>query len=323
MSEPQPTQRAAPTLVAVPNVSEGRRPDAIAELQAAFTHGGAILLDTHSDADHDRSVFTLAAGQAGSLTEAMATGARAAVSLIDMREQEGLHPRIGALDVCPIVFTSPGEQAEAVETAREVAIALGELDLPVFLYGELAAEPERRERAYFRRGGIPALAERLASGELRPDHGPAVAHPSAGAVLVTARPPLVAFNLELDTSSAETARAVASELRESGGGLPGVRAIGLTLATGSGRAQVSTNVHDPFSVPLALVVQRTTELAARHGARPVAAELVGLAPTAALDGFPEEIEIQGFDPDEHLLEPRLQGLARGPAAPAPDAPTGR
>lgn len=322
MSEPRAVQGADAPLIAVPNVSEGRRADAIAELESAFTRGGAVLLDTHSDADHDRSVFTLA-GRVASLTEAMTSGARAAISLIDMRSQEGLHPRIGALDVCPIVFTSPAEQAEAVEIARAVAIALGDLDLPVFLYGELAPEPERRERAYFRRGGIPALAERLASGELRPDHGPAAAHPTAGAVLVTARPPLVAFNLELDTSNAEVARAIASELRESGGGLPGVRAIGLTLATGSGRAQVSTNVHDPFTVPLALVVERTTEIAVRHGARPVAAELVGLAPAAALDGYPEEVPIPGFDPEKHLLESRLAALSGAPAGPAPEETAGR
>jgi glutamate formiminotransferase/glutamate formiminotransferase/formiminotetrahydrofolate cyclodeaminase len=172
----------------------------------------------------------------------------------------------------------------------------------VFLYGELAAEPERRERAYFRDGGLERLTERMGSGELYPDFGPELPHPTAGATLVTARPPLAAFNVVLDTGDAEVARAVAAGLRESGGGLGGVRAIGVDLA---GRAQVSTNVHDPIEVPLAAVVERIRELAAEHGAAPTSAEIVGLVPEAALAGFPEDVPLPELDADGQVLERRL------------------
>ena len=166
-----------------------------------------------------------------------------------MAAYEGLHPAVGALDVCPLVWLDPGDRdAAARRGARAVAERIGALGVPVFLYGELAAAPERRERAFFRNGGLAELWLRMESGELRPDHGPSLPHPSAGATLVTARPPLAAFNVELDSGDVEVARAVAAGLRESGGGLPGVRAIGLAL--GSGRGQVSTNVHDPLATPL-------------------------------------------------------------------------
>jgi glutamate formiminotransferase/glutamate formiminotransferase/formiminotetrahydrofolate cyclodeaminase len=143
----------------------------------------------------------------------------------------------------------------------------------------------------------------MQSGELRPDFGPPRPHPRAGATLVTARPPLAAFNVELDTAELEIARSVAAGLRESGGGLKGVRAIGLALE--SGRAQVSTNVEDPVGTTLALVVERVRALAAPLGARPLEAELVGLLPEAALAGYPESVPIRGFDPARHLIERRL------------------
>jgi glutamate formiminotransferase / 5-formyltetrahydrofolate cyclo-ligase len=170
----------------------------------------------------------------------------------------------------------------------------------VFLYGELASSPERSERAFFRRGGPAELVRRMESGELAPDLGPPAPHPSAGATLVTARPPLVAFNVELDTPNPEIARAVAAELREVGGGLPGVRALGLPRA--DERAQVSVNVHAPRAVPLARVVSEISRLAAEHGARPVEAELVGLAPEVALEGYPGEPPIRDFDPKRDVIE---------------------
>jgi glutamate formiminotransferase len=177
--------------------------------------------------------------------------------------------------------------------------------VPVFLYGALAAGAERRERAFFRRGGPAELARRMSSGELKPDLGPGEPHPTAGATLVTARPPLVAFNVELDDPNPEVARAVAAGLRESGGGLPGVRAIGLPLE--GGRSQVSINVHDPEAVSLNRVVEEVSRLAAPHGATPLVAELVGLAPEAALSDYGDEVPIEGFDPDRHLIERRLPG----------------
>jgi glutamate formiminotransferase / 5-formyltetrahydrofolate cyclo-ligase len=291
-----------PTLLAVPNVSEGRDPARISALEAAFS-GGVRLLDRHSDADHDRTVFTLA-GRPEALGDALVAGAEAAIASIDMSSYEGLHPAIGALDVCPVVWLDAADREAAGAAALAVAERIGALGVPVFLYGELAAGPDRRERAYFRNGGPAELWLRMESGELRPDRGPPEPHPSAGATLLTARPPLAAFNVELDSGDVEVARAVAAGLRESGGGLPGVRAIGLAL--GSGGVQVSINVHDPIGTPLAIVVQRVGELAAPLGARPLEAELVGLAPEAALAGYPEAVPIRGFDPARHLIERRLE-----------------
>jgi glutamate formiminotransferase / 5-formyltetrahydrofolate cyclo-ligase len=241
----------APQLLAVPNVAEGRDAGLIAALRDAFA-GGAVLLDRHSDADHDRTVFTLAA-EVAPLREALLAGAEQAVETLDMGSYSGLHPAVGVLDVCPVVWLGPGDHDAARTTAIEVAAQVGGLGVPVFLYGELASRPEHGERAYFRNGGLAELWLRMEGG-LRPDYGPRRPHRSAGATLVTARPPLAAFNVELDSGDVELARAVAAGLRESGGGLRGVRAIGLVLA--SGRAQVSTNVDDPFAVSLAEVVER-------------------------------------------------------------------
>jgi glutamate formiminotransferase / 5-formyltetrahydrofolate cyclo-ligase len=165
---------------------------------------------------------------------------------------------------------------------------------------------EGRSRAELRRGGPDELARRLASGALRTDFGPPAPHPTAGTTLVAARPPLVAFNVELDTDDLELARTIAAELRESGGGLPGVRAIGLPLA--NGRCQVSTNVHDPVAVPLGQVVERARALAEPLGVRLVEAELVGLVPAAALAGYPEDVPIRGFDPERQTIERRLAAL---------------
>ncbi len=288
-------------LLGVPNISEGSDPGRIADLEAVFSRG-AILLDRHSDADHNRTVFTLAASP-GPLLDALVWGAEEAVEKIDMSAHKGVHPTIGALDVCPVVWLDPSERGAARTEAIEVADQIGGLGVPVFFYGELASSPGRAERAYFRNGGLPELWLRMEAGELRPDRGPHLPHRTAGATLVTARPPLAAFNVELDSGDVEVARAVAAELRESGGGLPGVRAIGLPLT--GGRAQISTNIHDPLAVPLAVVVERVRTLAASLGARPVEAELVGLVPEGALDGYPEDVPIRGFDPGHHVIERRL------------------
>lgn len=291
-----------PTLLAVPNVSEGRDERAIERLAAAFSEG-VRLLDAHSDATHNRTVFTLA-GEPGALASALAAGARAAVEAIDMRAHEGEHPCIGALDVCPVVFLDDADIDLAEAEARAAGAAIADLDVPVFFYGELARSPARRERAFFRRGGLPELRRRMADRELHPDLGPRLPHPNAGATLVTARPPLAAFNLELADATLPAARAIAGALREAGGGLPGVRALAIELE--GGVAQISTNVHDPVGLPLAEVVKRTAELAAGHGARVVAAEIVGLVPEAALAGFPEDLPIHGFDRERGTIEARLR-----------------
>jgi glutamate formiminotransferase len=224
-----------------------------------------------------------------------------------MTVHEGAHPAIGALDVCPVVWVGPEDRDRARAAAIEVASLFGDLGVPVFLYGELAAGPEHVERAYFRNGGLTELWLRMEAGELRPDRGPEVPHRTAGAILVTARPPLGAFNVELDGGDIDLARAVAAGVRESGGGLPGVRAIGLRLS--SGRVQVSTNVHDPIAVPLGMVVERVRDLAAPLGSRPVEAELVGLVPAAALAAYPGDVPIRGLDPRRATIEGRLAALS--------------
>jgi glutamate formiminotransferase/glutamate formiminotransferase/formiminotetrahydrofolate cyclodeaminase len=289
--------------LAVPNFSEGRDAGAIAAIGSAF--GAATLLDRHTDEVHNRTVLTLAA-PGDALVEALIAGAQACIERIDMRRHDGAHPCVGALDVCPVVWPVEQQAEQARALALAVARGIARLGVPVFLYGELARDPDRAERSYFRRGGVERLAERMASGELAADFGPARPHPSAGATLVTARPPLAAFNLELDTGDVEVARAIAAGLRESGGGIGGVRAVGIDLA---GCAQVSTNIHDPVTVPLASVIDAVRLLAVGHGARPIAGEVVGLVPEASLRDLPDDFPLRGFDPELHVLERRL---AHGP-----------
>jgi glutamate formiminotransferase len=269
------------TLLAIPNVSEGRDLEAIEAIGVAFD---ARLLDVHSDPDHHRSVFTLA-GTPGELARPVLNGAAAVVRRVDLNAHEGIHPRVGAIDVAPIVYLDPADRGAACAEALVLGDLLGsELELPVFMYGELAGG---RTRAELRRGGPANLAQRIESGELRPDFGPRRLHPTAGAVLVAARPPLVAFNVELAApATVEDAREIAARIRDGGAeGLQAVRAIGLWLDA-SGVAQVSTNVEDHRATPLAELVAAI----ARH-ATPIRAELVGLAPAAAFDGFPEELPV--------------------------------
>jgi glutamate formiminotransferase / 5-formyltetrahydrofolate cyclo-ligase len=271
-------------LLAVPNVSEGRDSATLDAIGDAFVAGGARLLDRHEDPDHNRAVFTLAA-EPGALHEALVAGARAAVERIDLARHEGLHPHVGALDVAPVVHRTPEQRGAAAAEALALADALGELGLPVFLYGVLAGG---RTRAQLRQGGAAGLRQRMADG-LEPDFGPRAMHPTAGAVLVAARPPLVAFNLELGPeATGADARAIARAIREGGEhGLPGLRAIGLTLAARDDVAQVSCNVEDHEALALA----RLLEAVERHA--PVAeAELVGLAPETAFEGWPERVPIR-------------------------------
>ena len=290
-------------LLAVPNFSEGRDGRRIEAISGAFATGAA-LLDAHSDPVHNRSVVSLS-GPPGSLAAALANGARACVERIDMSKHDGAHPCVGALDVCPVVWLREDDREaardEALAAARDIAVDTG---VPVFLYGELASHLSRRERAFFRAGGLVELRRRVEGGEVKPDFGPRELHATAGATLVTARPPLAAFNVELGGGEAIVARAIAARLRESGGGIEGVRAIGVDL--GRGRAQVSTNVHDPVAVPLATVVERIGELAAPHGDRPVSAEIVGLVPERALDGWPDDLPLEGFDPARQVIERRVR-----------------
>ena len=292
-----------PILLAVPNISEGRDREAIAAIERAFVGAlsGVRLLDTHSDADHHRTVFTLA-GAPAALGDALLRGARAALGRIELDRRAaaevGQHPHVGAIDVVPLVYMDGAARGAACAEALVVADRIGaELGVSVFLYGALA---DGRTRAELRRGGPAQLAKRIGSGELRPDFGPARPHRGAGATLVAARAPLVAFNLQLaaPASLADACR-IAALVREGGEqGLPGLRAIGVELS--GAVAQVSMNVERPLDLPLAEVVMAV----GRHA--PVAsAELVGLAPRAAFDGFPEDVPLPGFDPERHVIENAL------------------
>lgn len=274
-------------LLAVPNFSEGRDPARIAALVAAARRAdGVLVLDRHSDPDHHRTVLTLS-GAPGRLHEALIQAATVALELIDLRVHDGIHPRVGALDVAPIVYRDADERGAACAEALTLADRLAhELRLPVFVYGPLAGE--RHTRAQLRRGGPQALQARIDSGELTPDFGPRRLHPTAGAVLVAARPPLIALNVELaPPADRETARRIAALIREGGAeGLPSVRALGLTLPHRGNVAQISMNIEDHLRVSLAQVLG-----AIARNARPLRAELVGLAPQAALDSFPPGIEL--------------------------------
>ncbi|MDQ6834558.1 MAG: glutamate formiminotransferase [Actinomycetota bacterium] len=279
------------TLLAYPNFSEGRDDATIDAIAAAF---GTHLLDRHSDRDHHRTAFTLA-GRPGELAGVLLAGAEVAVKRIGLEHHHGVHPRVGALDVAPIIYLDPASRGAATAEALVLSDRLGaELKLPVFLYGALG---QGRTRAELRKGGPAALARRIAAGELRPDFGPASLHPRLGAVLVAARPPLIAFNVDLTPSATlDDARAAAAAIRDGGAdGLVGVRAIGLWLEH-RGCAQVSTNIEDPTATPLAAVV----DAVARH-VTPAEAELVGLAPETALHGFPSGLPLRGRDTIEAAL----------------------
>jgi glutamate formiminotransferase/glutamate formiminotransferase/formiminotetrahydrofolate cyclodeaminase len=289
----------APPLLAVPNVSEGSDPETIDAIAGAFAAAGARVLDVHSDGDHERSVYSLADAP-GQLASALLAGAREAVARIDINQARGQHPYVGAVDVVPIVHLDATARGSACAEALVVADLLAsELELPVFLYGALGGG---RTRAQLRRGGPAELERRIAAGELEPDFGPPRLHATAGATLVSARPPLVAFNLELaPPATGETARRVAAAIREGGpDGLPGVRAIGLELPSRGGRAQVSLNVEDPVAAPLGAVVAAVSE----H-AEVSAAELVGLAPRAAVETLPAGLPLRSFDPARQIIENAL------------------
>ena len=286
-------------LEAVPNFSEGRDQDVVAALRDALS-APARLLDVHVDADHHRSVFTLV-GEGDELVETLLAGIACAAERIDLRRHEGAHPRIGAADVVPVVPIKPDDLEQAQARARELARRVGEeLGLPVFLYGALAPG---RGPAFFRRGGSAELQRRIDAGELTPDFGPGRLDERAGGVIVGARRPLIAFNVNL-RGELEAAKAVAAVVRETGGGFPGVRALGLDLPR-AGVVQVSMNVEDWEAAALHEIVARIVEEAAARGAEVVGSELVGLMPAgAAAAAAGAMLRIDGFD-ESHVLELRL------------------
>lgn len=286
-------------LESVPNFSEGRDLATIGAIGDALG-AHARLLDVHADEDHNRSVFTLVGGE-GELADALVAGIRVATERIDLRKHEGAHPRIGAADVVPIVPLRPEDLQRARDAAALVGARIGEeLGLPVFVYA-----PPERGPAFYRRGGPEGLQRRVDEGELAPDYGPSQLHESAGGVILGARTPLIAFNVNL-RGSLEAAQEVAAIVREKGGGFPGVRALGLDLPR-AGLVQVSMNVEDWEAAALHEIVARIEQEAESRGAEVVGSELVGLMPAgAAAAAAGAMLRIDGFD-QSHVLELRLLG----------------
>jgi glutamate formiminotransferase / 5-formyltetrahydrofolate cyclo-ligase len=306
-----------PLLESVPNVSEGRDRAAVDAIAVAFGSTGGRVLDVHVDPDHHRSVVTLV-GDERALEDGLVAGVDEARRRIDLRAHHGVHPRVGAADVVPVVPLVPEDLGRAASVARRVARRVGEeLGLPVFLYGDVG---EGDRPAFYRRGGLEELGRRIAAAELAPPHGPSQLDPRSGAVLVGMRAPLVAFNLDL-RGSLEDAQAVARAVRESSGGLPGVQALGLSLRNA---VQVSTNLVDIGATPLHVLVERIAAEANERGAEVGAGELVGLVPArcvveaataqgvadptdagglpsgAALEAAGRALRLESFEPDRVL-----------------------
>lgn len=258
----------------IPNFSEGRNPATMEAIVDAIRQAGVTVADWSADPDHHRMVVTFL-GAPEAVAEAAFAGAREAVRRIDLNRHQGAHPRFGAVDVIPFVPLGETPMAACVTLARSVGERLGrELSLPVYYYEEAATRPERRNLARVRAGGFEALAAAPLEGDRAPDAGPARCHPTAGAVAVGARGPLLAYNVLLDTQDVEIARAIAARLREQGGGPPGVKALGLFLPS-RGCTQLSMNLTDPDRVSLDRVFALVRQEAARHGVAVIDSELVG------------------------------------------------
>lgn len=289
----------------MPNFSEGRRPEVVARLvAAASTAPGVRLLDASSDPDHNRSVLTLA-GDAEGLHTSLLSLYEAALAEIDLNHHRGVHPRVGAVDVTPFVPLGETPMAAAIAAAerlgKEVARRFG---LPVYLYEKAARRPARTALADIRRGGFERFAEKIAAPVWSPDFGPSRVHPTAGVTVIGARFFLIAFNAVLETADVAVARAIARRVRESGGGLPAVRAMGVYLAS-RGLAQVSMNLVDYRRTPVLRALERVREEAAALGTRVVESEVIGLVPEEAVRGVsPEDLLLPGALP---VLEERLKG----------------
>jgi glutamate formiminotransferase / formiminotetrahydrofolate cyclodeaminase len=305
-------------LECVPNVSEGTSKailDALAQSIASVE--GAFLLDTHADPDHNRAVFTFV-GSRATVVEAAFRLIGQATALLDIRRHQGVHPRMGCVDVCPFVALGRTPREEAAAAARALAERVaGELGIPVYLYGDAALRPERSSLPHVRRSGFEELARTISvDPDRRPDLGPAALHPTFGAIAIGARPPLVAFNVDLATEDLDLARSIAARLRESGGGLPAVRALGFPLATRK-RVQVSCNLLDGEKTPPSVVFEATKREAARKAISVERGELVGLMPRrVAYRSLAHLLALESFGPAQ-VLEDRLDAFL--PLAPYLDA----
>jgi glutamate formiminotransferase len=297
-----------PLIESVPNVSEGRRRDVIESMARAIRAvNGVRLLDCSSDPSHNRSVFTLV-GDRSSVEAAILALFDRAVADLDLRTHRGEHPRIGVVDVVPFVPLEAATMADCVALARKVGAAVADrFRVPVYLYEEAAADPARRLLEDIRRGGFEGLAARMASPGWAPDFGPSAPHPSAGASAVGARMPLVAYNVNLDTDRLDVAKAIAAAIRESGGGLRFVKALGLRLDA-RGIVQVSMNLTNYEATPIHRVFDAVKREASRHGVHVLESEIVGLVPSAALSAAAaHDLQLVGFTPDK-VLENRLRDV---------------
>jgi glutamate formiminotransferase len=304
----------------VPNVSEGRRPEVVEEIVAAFAGAApeVLVLDASSDPDHHRSVITLM-GPGPALVEAAVAGAEACARLIDLNQHRGVHPRMGALDVLPFVPFGAETRLRGGDDPDLDCVALAEragrriaeeAGIPVYLYGAAARHPGWAALPAVRGRGFEALRDALAAGDVRraPDFGGPGLHPTAGATAAGAREILIAYNVELAGADLGLARRIAAAVRERDGGLPAVRAMGVPMEHRS-LVQVSMNLLDYRVTPPAAAYAAVAALAERAGARVEASEIVGLAPAAALDGVdPADLRLRGFTPDLLLEDRLLQAL---------------
>ena len=292
----------------VPNVSEGRRPAVIAALTDVIQGPGTRLLDHSSDPSHNRSVFTIV-GDVTSLRAAVLSLYARAIVDIDLRRHEGQHPCIGAVDVVPFVPLSGATMSDCIALAHTVgALVSSEHGIPVFLYEEAAAAPHRRPLESIRRGGPSALAARMRSAAWKPDYGPTKPHPTAGVSVVGARKLLIAYNVNLETPELDIARTIAATVRQSSGGLPHVKAIGVRLSDRK-VVQVSMNLTDFQQTSLLTVFEAVSREAARHGVRVADSEIVGLVPEAAITASAARLlRVRGFSPDR-ILEHRIRDVS--------------
>ena len=290
----------------IPNISEGRRLDLVEEFaDIVRAVPGVTLIDYSSDASHNRSVFTFL-GDPEQVMEAAFRFAQHAVEKIDLRVHEGEHPRMGAVDVIPFVPIRDMEMAECVELSKSLGARLSaELELPVFLYEESASAPHRKNLAAIRKGQFEGMAQKVLEDQWHPDFGGNRIHPSAGVVAVGARQPLIAFNINLDTSDVSIAKKIAKIIREKDGGFRAVKALGVMLEERN-IAQVSINMCDYKQTPLYRVLEFVRFEAARYGVHVVGTEIIGLAPMMAfVDAADYYLQIEKFDPFKQVLECHL------------------
>src|SRR5438132_5227138 len=291
----------------IPNVSEGRRPDVVSGMADTIRSiAGVRLLDFSSDASHNRSVFTLV-GDAAGVEQAVLALFERAVAAIDLRTHTGEHPRLGAVDVVPFVPIEGVTMAECVALAKKVGATVAErFKVPVYLYEEASAKPARKNLEDIRRGEFEGLAAKMATDGWAPDYGPSAPHPTAGASVVGARMPLIAYNINLATDRLEVAKKIAAAVRFSSGGFRFVKAMGVTLAD-RGIVQVSMNLTNYEKTPILRVFDTVKREAARYGINVLESEIVGLVPSAALvDVGVSTLQLTQFTRDQ-ILETRLRG----------------